>query len=69
MTQYEGMITDLRKLPPEMLAAAASYVQVPPLLSKEERKAILDATFGCMPGEEGEKFERAVREVSDRTDG
>lgn len=32
------------------------------------RRFTLRATVGCMPGEEGADFERAVRETADRTD-
>jgi hypothetical protein len=35
----------------------------------ERRREALLATAGCMSGEEGEDFERAVRAESDRIDG
>jgi len=34
----------------------------------ERRRAALLATAGCLRGEEGEDFERAVRETTDRVD-
>jgi len=35
---------------------------------RSERMAALQAVGGCMPGEEGEAFEKAVREEADRID-
>jgi hypothetical protein len=35
---------------------------------RNERIAALKATAGSMPGEEGEAFEKAVREEADRID-
>jgi hypothetical protein len=35
---------------------------------RNERIAALNATAGSMPGEEGEAFEKAVREEADRID-
>ena len=37
--------------------------------SQERRRAALLATAGCMAGEEGEEFERAVKAEADRIDG
>jgi hypothetical protein len=61
----DSIVRDLRELPPPKLAEVARYVHGLNPRSHERRCAALLATAGCMPGEEGEDFERAVRERHD----
>lgn len=65
----ETIVRDLQKLPPSKLDAVATYVQELVTDSDESRFAGIIATAGCMPGKQGEDFEKAVREQADRIDG
>jgi hypothetical protein len=69
MSVIESIILELHELPPAKLVEVARYVHVLNSKSHERRRAALMATAGCMPGEEGEDFERAVRAEADRIDG
>lgn len=69
MTVIESIVQDLRELPPPKLVKVARYVHGLNPKSKERRRAALLATAGCMAGEEGEDFERAVKAEADRIDG
>jgi hypothetical protein len=51
------------------LLEVALYVHGLNPKSHERRRAVLLATAGCMAGEEGKDFERAVRAEADRIDG
>ena len=68
MTIMESILRDLRELPPTKLVEVSSYIHQLHPPSAERRRAALESTAGCMPGEEGEDFERAVRETADRID-
>ncbi len=61
MSVIESIIRDLHELPPSRLVEVARFVHVLNSKSHERRRAALLATAGCMPGEDGEDFERAVR--------
>jgi hypothetical protein len=69
MSVIESIIRDLHELPPAKLVEVARYVHVVNPKRNEQRRAALLATAGCMAGEEGEDFERAVRAEADRVDG
>lgn len=69
MSVIESIVRDLRELPATKLVAVARYVHGLNPKSHERRHAALLATAGCMAGEEGEDFERAVRSEADRIDG
>jgi len=69
MSVIESILKELRELPAPKLVEVARYVHGLNPKSHERRRAALLATAGCMAGEEGEDFERAVRAESDRIDG
>jgi hypothetical protein len=71
MTLLESIVKDLSELPPRTLVEVSNYIHKlnPSAETAERRRAALLDTAGCMPGEEGEDFERAVRETADRIDG
>ena len=69
MTVIESIVRELRELPPPQLVEVARYVHGLNPKSHERRRAALLATAGCMPGEEGEDFERAVKAEADRING
>lgn len=71
MSLLESIAQDLRALPPMLLEISRHIHR---LLAQDDasasgRRAALRATAGTMPGGEGEDFERAVRETSDRRCG
>jgi hypothetical protein len=65
----ESILKDLQGLPTQKLVEVARFVHGLNPKSQERRHAALQATAGCMAGEEGEDFERAVRAEADRIDG
>lgn len=69
MSVIESILKDLQDLPTPKLVEVARYVHGLNPKSQERRRAALLATAGCMAGEEGENFERAVRAEADRIDG
>ena len=69
MSVIESILKELRELPAPKLVEVARYVHGLNPKSHERRHAALLATAGCMAGEEGEDFERAVRAEADRIDG
>jgi hypothetical protein len=68
MSVIESIIRDLRELPAPKLAEVAHYIRSLNPKSHERRKKALLELAGCMPGEQGADFERAVREEADRID-
>ena len=70
MVILESIIHDLRSLPASRLLDVANYINQlnPKRKTQEERLAGLMATAGCMKDEEGEDFERAVKEASEHID-
>jgi len=68
MTLLESIVRDLRELPPPQLVEVSRYIHGLQPHTAERRRAAIRATAGCMSGPEGEDFERAVREMSDRVD-
>lgn len=68
MTTLESIMRDLRELPVPKLVEVSRYIHKLHPQSAERRRTALAATAGCMAGDEGEDFERAVREQADRTD-
>jgi hypothetical protein len=69
MSVIESIVRDLQALPKAQLVEVARYVHGLNPKGQERRHAALRATAGCMAGEEGEDFERAVRAEADRIDG
>jgi hypothetical protein len=70
MSLLESIYDELRGLPPSKLMEVSNYIHRlhPSEEARERRRMALRATAGCMAGEEGEDFERAVRETADRID-
>lgn len=68
MTVLESIVKDLETLPAPKLVEVAHYVSGLNPRRREERLAALKATAGCLAGEEGAMFERAVRAEADRID-
>jgi len=68
MTVMESILRDLETLPASKLVQVARYVSRFNPNRRSQRIAALQAVGGCMPGEEGEAFEKAVREEADRVD-
>jgi hypothetical protein len=69
MTMFESIVRELYELPQPKLVEVARYVHGLNPKSRERRRAALLATAGCMAGEDGEDFERAVKGEADRIDG
>jgi hypothetical protein len=70
MTLLESIVKELRELPPPKLVEVSNHIHklhTSPEAAARRRAALL-ATAGCMAGEEGEDFERAVPETADRID-
>lgn len=68
MTVMESILKDLETLPASKLVEVARYVSRFNPNRRNERLAALHAVAGCMSGEEGAEFEKAVREDADRID-
>jgi len=66
----ESIVRDLRELPAAKLVEVSHYIHAlhPSAGSASRQRAAIRATSGCMSGEDGEDFERAVRETADRID-
>ena len=64
----ESIVKDLESLPAPKLVEVAHYVSNLNPKRREERLAALNATAGCLPGAEGEAFEKAVCEEGGRID-
>jgi hypothetical protein len=69
MSVIESIVRDLHELPATKLVAVARYVHGLNPKSSERRRAALLATAGCLAGEDGEDFERAVVAEANRIDG
>ena len=69
MSVLESIVKDLETLPAPKLVEVARYVSGLNPKRREERRAALRATAGCMSGEDGAAFERLVREEAERLDG
>ena len=69
MSVIDSIVRDLHELPTPKLVEVARYVHGLNPKSQERRRAALEATAGCMAGEDGEDFERAVKADADRIDG
>jgi hypothetical protein len=66
MNVLETFVKDLEKLPAPKLLEVARFVHTLGSSHATRRKEALEATAGCMIGEEGEVFEKVVREEADR---
>ncbi len=64
----ESIVKDLETLPAPRLVEVAHYVSRLNPKRREERLAAIQATAGCMSGDEGAAFEQLVREEADRVD-
>ena len=60
----------VRELPAPKLLEVSHYIHAlhPSAGSASRQRAAIRATAGCMSGEDGEDFERAVRETADSID-
>ena len=67
-TVIESIIKNLEALPASKLVEVAHFISGLNPNRRNERIAALKATAGSMAGEEGEAFEKAVREEADRID-
>ena len=68
MTVIESIIKNLETLPASKLVEVAHFISGLNPNRRNDRIAALKATAGSMAGEEGEAFEKAVREEADRID-
>lgn len=70
MTILESIVRDLRELPAPKLVEVSNYIHAlhPSTDNAKRRRDAIRGTAGCMAGEDGEDFERAVRETADRID-
>lgn len=68
MSVLESIVKDLETLPAPKLVEVAHYVSRLNPRRREERLTALRATAGCLSEEEGEAFEKAVREEGGRID-
>lgn len=68
MSVLESIVKDLETLPAPKLVEVAHYVSRLNSRRREERLTALRATAGCLSEEEGEAFEKAVREEGGRID-
>lgn len=64
----ESIVKDLESLPTPKLVEVAHYVSALNPKRREARLAAIEATAGCMSGDDGAVFERLVREEADRLD-
>ncbi len=69
-TIFESIVNDLHELPAPKLLKVSQYIHTlhPSSGNASRQRAAILATAGCMSGQEGEDFERAVRETADRID-
>jgi hypothetical protein len=67
---FESIVRELREMPIPKLVEVSRYIHTlhPSNESANRQRAAILATAGCMAGQEGEDFERAVRETADRID-
>ena len=68
MSVIESILRELNELPPGKLTEVARYIHGLNPKSRERQRQALMETEGCMPGEDGADFERAVRAEGDRID-
>ena len=70
MTLLESIMRELHELPAPKLVEVSHYIRTlhPSAESITRRRNAIRATAGSMAGDEGEDFERAVRESADRLD-
>ncbi|WP_395742730.1 hypothetical protein [Prosthecobacter sp.] len=70
LTLLESIVRDLRELPAPKLVEVSHYIHTlhPSSESSSRQRAAIRSTAGCMTGDEGADFERAVRESADRID-
>lgn len=68
MSATDSIVRDLQEPPVPKRVELARLIHRMNPLSADRRRAALRAASGCMPGEEGEDFERAVRSEADRCD-
>jgi hypothetical protein len=52
----------LKSLPPDKLELAANYIRRLKPVTREDRTAALDRTFGCLSPEEADQLERVIEE-------
>ena len=62
MTVLESIVKDLETLSASKLAEVANYVSRLNPERCRRRLTVLRSLAGCMPGKEGEDFEKAIRD-------
>jgi hypothetical protein len=71
VSSLENIFEDLKALPPDKLAMAASYIRRLKPISQAEREAALARTSGCLSPEEANEMERVIEEgceqINERT--
>lgn len=68
MSVLESIVKELELLPAPRLVEVAHFINGLNPKRREERLAAIQATAGCMSGEDGALFEQLVREEADRVD-
>ena len=68
MSSRETIVEELKVLPPLELAQAADFIHRLRTISRSERQAILERTFGSLTEEEAAKMERAIEEGFEQID-
>lgn len=66
MTAQESILADLNELPEAQLQEAADFVHQLRLRAAADRKATFDASFGSMPANEADAFERTIEDGCER---
>ena len=68
MTELSTVVEELESLPPERFDEAAEYVHRLKERIKTERDAVIERTAGCLEGDIGESFAKAIEEGCERVD-
>lgn len=66
MLAQEAILKDLESLPASMLRQAADYIHALSERAAADRQAAFDTSFGSMPAEEADEFDRVIAEGCER---
>lgn len=66
MTSQESIMADLESLPANALQKVADFVHQMRQLTTADRQAAFDASFGSMPKDEADAFDRVIEEGCER---
>lgn len=64
MTTSSPFIDELRRMPADQLEETAEYIHALIEERRVRRESMIDATSGCLAGEEGEALETALAKCS-----